>query len=249
VQTNSKLETNSLTLLNTCTCGNVGFHRERIEGIDILNCSSCGIRRQDLPGYTEEMYFNFYQTKYHTEEQEKIGLQSYADRYKHDFKIAAMRHKEYKDTLEIKKGKALDIGSSNNAFVDYMNLMGFTCRGIEIGEEGHKHPETTYTKDLLELDLNESIFDLITLHDVFEHLICPQTYLKEIKRILKPGAFMILDLPNYFVPEGVHHWRPVQHLWFFNEEQTKQLIEENGFQLLAIKEPIPSKIVFYCRKI
>jgi len=158
-----------------------------------------------------------------------------------------MRLKEYKETLGLNSGKALDIGSSNNAFVDYLNLSGFDCCGIEIGEEGSNHPQTTYTDDLLNLELPENYFDLVTLHDVFEHLIYPEAYLKEIKKILKPGAFMVLDLPNYFVPEGLHHWRPVQHLWFFSKEQTEKILKVNGFEVLAVREPIASKLVFYCK--
>lgn len=236
------------TLLTNCLCGMPFFDRDRIHGIDVLECRACGVKRQDLPGYTKQMYFDYYKTDYHTKEQQKIGLQAYKERYAHDLSIAEMRLKNYEEMLHLQGGeKFLDIGSSNNAFVDYMNANGYACKGIEIGEEGKKHPETTYTEDLLDLKLKQGSFDVVTLHDVFEHLLYPEAYLQEIKRILGDYKFMILDLPNYFVPEGVHHWRPVQHLWFFTREQTIQILQNNGFKVLCVREPIASKLVFYCQ--
>jgi SAM-dependent methyltransferase len=247
MQADAILKPEQKTLLKFCICGSEKTERDIIHKIQVLICKDCGIMRQDLPGYTQEMYFNYYSTDYHTAEQEKIGCVAYKERYSHDKQIAKIRCAEYEKTIDIRfRNRILDIGSSNNAFVDYMNENGYCANGIEIGEEGKKHKETTYTRDLLELNLEADSFDLITLHDVFEHLIDPNEYLKEIKRILKSGGKLVLDLPHYFVPEGVHHWRPVQHLWFFDENQTKKILSDAGFGIVAVKTPIPSKIVFYC---
>lgn len=242
--------TNQESLLKNCVCGNGEAVFDIIHDIPVLECTACGIRRQDLPGYTVKDYFDYYLTDYHTKEQEKIGCKAYKDRYLHDSGIAAIRLTEYENVMGLKKGlEALDIGSSNNAFVDWLNANGYHCKGIEIGEEGKKHPKTTYNRDLLQLNLPENSFDLITLHDVFEHLVAPDVYLDEIRRIMKKDAFMVLDLPNYFVPEGVHHWRPVQHLWFFNRSQTIDLLAKHYFSVVCVTQPIPSKLVFYCRVI
>jgi 2-polyprenyl-3-methyl-5-hydroxy-6-metoxy-1,4-benzoquinol methylase len=239
-----------MALLDKCLCGSGNSESDTINGIEISHCRDCGIKRQHLPNHTEKDYFDYYKNDYHTAGQEAIGLKSYHSRYAHDYGIAALRLFEYEKLLTLQKGlDVLDIGSSNNAFVDYMNNNGYQCKGVEIGEEGAKHPDTTYTKDLLELGLNYSSFDLITLHDVFEHLINPELYLKEIRAILKPKGFLIVDLPNYFVPEGLHHWRYIQHLWFFDEKQMTYLLNKNGFKVLLVNNPIKSKLVFYCQRI
>lgn len=239
-----------MALLENCLCGSGDSDLDIINDIAISQCKECGIKRQHLPDHTELDYFNYYKNDYHTTEQESIGLTAYHERYSHDLTIAAMRLTEYEKLLELKQGaQVLDIGSSNNAFVDYLNNNGYQCKGVEIGEEGAKHPDTTYTMDLLELGLSRNTFDLITLHDVFEHLTNPILYLREIKSILKPKGYLILDLPNYFVPEGVHHWRYIQHLWFFDEKQTTELLKANGFKVLAVNMPIKSKLVFYCESV
>lgn len=237
------------TLLSKCICGSEDSESYTINDIPVLACNVCGVMRQDLPGYDKQKYFDYYRDHYHTAEQVKIGHQAYSERYEHDCRVAEMRLKEYTDSFDLVPGAVcLDIGSSNNAFVDTLNRAGHVCKGIEIGEEGRKHLETTYCEDLLELALEGNQFHLITLHDVFEHLINPLDYLDEIKRILRPDGYLVIDLPDYFIDEGLHHWRPVQHLWFFNKMQTKRILQRAGFRVLCMKKPIASKLIFYCEK-
>jgi len=49
---------------------------------------------------------------------------------------------------------------------------------------------------LLEANLADNQFDVVTLWDVLEHLHDPRQTLTEIWRILKPGGFLICSVPN-----------------------------------------------------
>ena len=71
----------------------------------------------------------------------------------------------------------------------------------------------------------------------------------KLKSLIKVGGTLIVDIPDYFVEQGLHHWRPVQHLWFWNEHQLGQLLEEFKFNPVKITKPIPGKVVFYCRRV
>lgn len=247
---NSQLKVRLSGLLQRCVCGSEDAIFYEIHDIPVLACNACGVMRQHLEGYTKADYFNYYRDEYHSKAQTDIGLTAYSERYEHDCKIAKQRIAIYNEIMQLSEGATcLDIGSSNNAFVDSMNEEGYKCSGIEIGEEGRKHLDTTYTEDLLELCLPSSSFDLVTMHDVFEHFINPVHYLNECARIIKQRGYLVIDLPNYFVEEGLHHWRPVQHLWFFNEFQTIQLISKYGFRVVSVRHPIASKLVFYCERV
>ena len=70
-------------------------------------------------------------------------------------------------------------------------MKGFVIRnGISIGG--------LYVADLSELRFDDDFFDIATVIGVFEY--CPLSYiikaLKELYRVLKPGARMALDIPN-----------------------------------------------------
>ncbi len=91
-------------------------------------------------------------------------------------------------------------------------------------------------------------FTFITLHDVLEHLVNPLLYLKEIHRILIDQGTVIIDFPNFFVEEGQHHWKRVEHLWYFTIQQLNDLVTSNGFEIVEETSPILSKILLVLKK-
>ncbi len=48
------------------------------------------------------------------------------------------------------------------------------------------------------LSLKDSEFDLVIAKDILEHLQEPSILLSEIKRVLKPSGYAVLDVPNHF---------------------------------------------------
>jgi len=234
-------------LIKACICGNDSRFVNSIQHeIPVRECQDCGIIFQHL-NMTEEEYFNFYADDYHMNFQHDRGTPDYLKRYKHDKKISEQRNEKYKSFLAHPR-KILDIGSSNNAFVDVMNEHGHEAYGVEIGELG-KNFDNVYNKDLLDINFPPESFDVITLHDVLEHLIEPSKYLIELHKILKPSSTLVIDFPNFFDDAGLHHWKKIEHLWYITVDRLIELFTEYGFVVSNIDKPIPSKIVFYLNKV
>jgi len=234
-------------LLEKCVCGEVISKEMKFEltnNIPCRKCSKCGVLHQEV-NLSEEEYYNFYSERYHLDYQKTLGQINYNDRYEHDCDIARQRLTKYKPYLTGKR--ILDVGSSNGAFVDEARKAGWDAWGVEPSKDICKI-ETTYGGTLIEQNFLGGEFQNITLHDVFEHLIDPVKELQEMHRILPVNGVLILDMPNYFVDCGKHHWRPIEHLWIFSEEQTCKLVNKNGFRTLAVDKPIPSKYVVYAVK-
>lgn len=233
-------------LIKQCICSSTNLSLSDHHNIPTFECDDCGVIHQRLDMEPVD-YFKFYTDEYHSSFQEGRGTLTYEERYEHDYHISELRADEYEEFL--KEGMAtLDIGSSNNAFVDLMNKLGMKAQGIEIGEEGAKYPDTTFNQDLLTLDLPANTYGLITMHDVLEHLIDPRPYLQEMHHILADDGVVVIDFPHFFVDEGIHHWKAVEHLWFLNMEQTVNLIESEGFTVFDVRVPIASKFVVYAKK-
>jgi len=97
--------------------------------------------------------------------------------------------------------------------------------------------------------LNPNYFDFVTMHDSIEHMVDVNSALQKVYEILTTGGQLILDLPDYFSPSGSHHWKRIEHLWFFTEDQFQDILKKNGFEVIKITTPIPGKLVYYAKKI
>jgi hypothetical protein len=89
---------------------------------------------------------------------------------------------------------------------------------------------------------------MITMHDSLEHMVEVRKILDKIYNLLNTNGYLIIDIPDYYVTAGRHHWRLVQHLWYWDREQMTQLLEEFKMKIIRITNPIPGKLVFYVQK-
>ncbi len=231
-------------LIESCICGvELYFDHTTINDIPVKVCKNCGTIHQELKNFTSQDLVDFYQYQYHLAYQAKKGVISYYDRYEHDCKVADLRLTDYSFLLS-RGMKGLDVGSSNSAFVHRANVQGLVCEGLEIGDS-IGDDTVTIRGNLETADLKRDHYDFVTMHDSIEHMIDPRRALLKVQTILKSKGVLIVDLPDFFIEEGKHHWKRVEHLWFFTREQFIKLLEVSGFTLIRVTTPIPGKLVFY----
>lgn len=217
------------SLLPHCVCGSKSVaHGEKL-GVPVMLCTDCGVVRQYVP-FTAERLAEWYATEY---------LQhKYTHTYEHDVDVARQRLAEY----NISAGaRILDIGAGNGAFVNEARARGLDAWGQDLSEKsGSAH---VYVGALHDVAFPTDRFDVITMHDVLEHVVDPIGFLKEARRVLRRPGKLIVDFPNFHVPEGRHHWKKIEHLWMFTTAQLIDVLEKAGFEEPAISYPIPSKVV------
>ena len=233
-------------LIEKCICGSTDFKKSVFSSINLNTCINCGIIHQELDMTLDE-YYNFYVNDYHEDFQKEKGLESYlsTERYNHDISISEKRLRRYSTYIE-KGTRGLDIGCSNAAFVDYCNRSGIICYGLEPGSTA-KH-DMVINLPLLESNFGDEEFDFITYHDVLEHIPNFRPDLQETYRIMKRGAFLIIDFPDFFSDSGQHHWKRIEHLWMLTDKEVHNLLEEYGFSVVDYYKPIPGKFVVIAEK-
>lgn len=218
--------------------------KARDRKIKFAQCNRCGVIRQTgLPFKTDEEYANYYSMEY-PPTTEAYGVKGYV----HDLRVAELRCNDYGISPGA-EDKILDIGSGSGAFVDECRKRGAQAYGCEIAEYADGSDNSfIYQGQFEKLNFPTDHFDKVTCHDVLEHVLDPLQMVREMFRTTKQGGTCIIDVPRFHHAAGEHHWKAVEHIWFFTTEQLKRLLERVGFVVTDIKNPIESKEVFYCVK-
>jgi len=213
-------------LLSKCVCGSTKFTQKQINKITCHVCE-CGLTRQVLtmtPAEVDE----WYRETYHKD--------CYQHDYMHDAKVAEKRLRSY--NLPARQ-TILDIGAGNCAFVDTAIAWGHTAIGVEPGKQCKN--ANCWNIPLEDVLFPTEHFDVITMHDVLEHVIDPVAMLKEVARIAKEGSKLVIDLPDW---KHRHHWKAVEHLWMFDPAHVIKILEKLGYRKFGpVQSPVPSKKV------
>jgi SAM-dependent methyltransferase len=219
-----------------CFC-NATETRPFAEGID--ECASCGtLRTEPRAGYATKYTEG---TDYHLNR-----AVPYTERFEHDQAVAALRLPKLLANLRV-----LDVGCANGGFIAQAAAQGFSAEGLEPNPTMARFA-AKQTGCLIHLDWSSvhGWFDLLTYHDVIEHLPNPVgEVLDAIRTHLRPGGLLILDTPDRDqLDTSPHHIRLDEHVWYFSAASLSLLIRLCGLELLSIDYPIPGKIVAYARR-
>lgn len=144
--------------------------------------------------------------------------------------------------MSINKGKLLDVGCSIGDFLACAKQRGFECEGIELNSKAVKYARTrgidVKQKTLEDLDVKESMYDIITLLGVLEHLPNPKDILISINSILKPGGFIFVAVPNVYsfvtaiIKEKAKTFDGRNHLICFSVKTLQNILQSTGFSVL-----------------
>jgi SAM-dependent methyltransferase len=105
--------------------------------------------------------------------------------------------------LKAQRGRLLDVGCGNGAFLQFMKSLGWEVQGIEpdlraarIALDGGLQVTTTTIE---EANLPDGHFDAICLSHVMEHFRAPHLAVERMAKALKMGGAMVSISPN---PQG-----------------------------------------------
>ncbi len=215
-----------------------GSYSKSSDTINVSRCVNCGSIRQSDPPYSNDTYSDYYK------EYEPTKPEYKAKGFKHDHDLAKIRCEQYK-LYTGSDVKLLDIGSGSGAFVFECLERNIDACGCEIAKYSDSFSKQIYYSKFEDISFPTCSFDVLTCHDVLEHVLDLNVFLKEAFRVLKDNGTFHIDLPN--AVEGKHHWKK-EHIWYFNEESATKLFESIGFVIESVNKPIAGKFVFTLRK-
>ena len=165
------------------------------------------------------------------------------------------------------RGKSiLELGSGIGMLVTVACAVGLTIQGSEPSANSYDQ-QITATQCLLRSNgLSENLvvgtdgqrlpwpnnsFDIVLSFQVLEHVSDPAVFLREATRVLKPGGFLYIEMPNYLSFTEGHFgifWCP---LLVFSKRAARiwvKLFKRNPAFLDEITFVTPSRLLFWARQ-
>lgn len=152
------------------------------------------------------------------------------------------------NALTGQRGKILDYGCFCGVFLSVAQQQGWDAYGIEPLVMPSIYARGTFglkiTTDTLRPDtFPEDFFDVVTAFQVFEHIVDPQDSLTKIRRIIKPGGFIAIEVPNIDniwvnVLKEKHRHFVEDHVSFFSANTLSRLLEQMGFKACEVYYPV-----------
>jgi len=141
--------------------------------------------------------------------------------------------------------RLLDIGCSNDAFIEAAVHDGWDAQGVELNKESVRFARnrgmTIYGQPLEHIGFSLSSFDVLTMWQVIEHIDSPAVLLAECRKILRSGGLVAVSTLNL----RSIGWEMLQSTWpavdpkchchLFCPDNLQMLFAQSGFQVCSVK--------------
>lgn len=219
----------------------------------VVRCRQCAQRRLDpqlSSQEIDELYGGAYFTSAESVSPEFSGIK--ASPVDYGTETTAEREFKFAKTLETLKrlgggaGSLLDIGAATGDFVKIARERGFDAAGIETSSFAVAQARTTKGIDLQCMKLSQlqgdEVYDCIHLNHVFEHFNEPVVEIEHIRRLLKVGGLLYVEVPfqfNFLERLRFYLSRPntdftlhsLHHAYFYTPRTLSKLLEGHRFRI------------------
>lgn len=208
-----------------------------VEGYALERCSHCGlvfVNPQPVPGDLTDLYRGKAaesQVDFYSRTVSPAQIFEY-DRILRDVRV-----------LMPDASRLLDLGCAAGYFMKRAAAAGFEPHGIDIAPwvetiARRSGLENVRATSLQGARFPAAFFDVVHSSQVFEHLPRPHAELREIKRILRPGGVLYLNVPNYrclsilLGRDDFELNTPPEHVTYFTPRTLSKLLSMAGFQVI-----------------
>jgi 2-polyprenyl-3-methyl-5-hydroxy-6-metoxy-1,4-benzoquinol methylase len=143
--------------------------------------------------------------------------------------------------------RLLDVGCGSGTLIGLLKKRGLSVLGIDTSEEASQVAARESEVRVIVGTLDQaafgiSLFDVVTMFHVIEHVTNPREVLGEVQRILKPGGILIAQVPN--IDSWQFRWFGAKwygldvprHVIDYSQQSIVKLLEDTGFSVRRIRQ-------------
>ncbi len=226
--------------MNSCTiCGSQDFVPFSTKnGHSIIRCTACDlIFVYPILAAPREIY----DRNYFDGAANGFGYTNY-DEDKEPMRPVFSKYIEIIDEeLAGEKGRLLDVGAATGFFVAMAQEAGYEAEGVDISEHaagvGRAKGRKVHAGTIEDI---HGVYDCITMLDLIEHVPDPRSVIKKAAALLRSGGVLVINAPDAgsllarMLGKRWHLISPPEHLHYFNRNNMRRLLEEEGFEVVRI---------------
>jgi len=238
-----------------CHSENIINYHSDFRGNSIYKCKKCKVQFMN-PVYSNEHLDEYYSQYVVLDKDKDIELtdqQAYV--INDNFKAI--------ETIIKNQGELLDFGIGNGTHAEIARKKGWNVRGYDVDCVA---TETLMEKsgievkcgEFFDIDWGSKKFDLIYVNQVMEHIKDPVSYIHNFKKLLNDSGNLFITVPNihatstrlkYFLEKIKlrrknigKYYDSSHHIFYFNPDSLKNILEENGFDVLYTRNCVKPKV-------
>lgn len=234
-------------------------HVGREGQFDVARCRRCGLAYV-RPRPTDSDLHTFYNESYYASDQ--AGSMGFTEYRRHEPGIRLVA-RERLTTMRtyLQPGRLLDVGCAYGFFLDAAREAGWDAVGVELAAAAAARARTEFDLDVRAGTLHEQAwpdgaFDAVTLWDALEHTLDPLAILREVHRILRPGGYCFLTVPDagtWIARLLGRHWfgyrKAGEHTFFFTRDTVRTALARTEFTTVHVGQGIwPCDLAFLAEK-
>ena len=212
--------------------------------LQVSYCKKCNLVQQTKrvkESYLNEVYSSKY---YNCPSPKKSGM---GKREIHKFW-------NFFSSVNLKKGKSLEIASFDGYLMNLMKNIGWDVYGCDPANES-KNAKKKFGKKIKTVFYKSGVykkneFDLIIFRNLFEHIYDYKKFLNDVSYSLKDNGHIFIDVPNIkeIIKSGSFGVFFHQHISYFSKNTITSILNSHGFKVLKIFEGNPNLFI-YAKKI
>lgn len=205
----------------------------------LVRCSACGLLYLNPRPSWEELV-SYYPPEYESHVVTAgIGWRAAFEQWARDL---GPRHRVNAVVRRRASGSLLDVGCATGLFLDALRRRGgWRVKGVEPVESAAEQARQRLGLDVFGGTLPEArfpaeSFDVVTMWDVLEHVESPAAYLRECWRVLAPGGWLVIKVPDVGSAEAAMFgdcwlgYDAPRHLFGFRREILARQLVRTGFR-------------------
>ncbi|EKD75325.1 MAG: putative Methyltransferase [uncultured bacterium] len=210
----------------------------------VVRCEECDFVRLSNPPSSSQLN-EYYQSQYATEYYHDV--KSDLDSLFHSFlPVQSQRIEKIKPYIQ-SAHKVLEIGSGTGYFLCSIKPYVGEVQGQELNKAEanyafKEHHIATDTAAIESSGLPQQYYDHICLFQVLEHVVDPSLFLLEIKKFLKPGGKVHIEVPNlldplvwfYEIEEYRDFYYQAPHLTYFSPVTLERVCKMAKYEINSI---------------